>query len=801
MQDASADFETAVTTHRTFTNPRLRTDWDGTGYGGDGTIDDLSGQMAEEWDVDHALDDGYPDTVAFVAGSSVPELTTDVAGRAVSGVPVTGPAYWSVQRIDSPVYAFERDVAPVTFDVGLVTASGQEYARVFTGQMVNTPVRDGQATLHTLSAARLKLMRYVQPPAFPAVYAGGLRAEWPISYALLQCGLGPGPAIRTGCVWHAPMHGSLWRMLPTDNTTGTFEKWNIFERAAGDVDVALDGVDWIPGPYVSAPDLQLLTALSRRAYLAPLRFDDSAGQADALSTAGNVGRVEMWVKGDPTDFNTAPGGSGTVSQLCGFHLEVNTVSPPHVTIGIDRARKVSVVVYDGTNTRTLTSAATLPTDGAWYFVGAAYDFTADKLWVNLGGTAASSAEVMSTAALPTADNYGGASPYFLSYLPCAEVTFTTGVQANPDSYPLWRNDAGFAPVSVVARSSIGLVVSAETQPREAWEFISEYAKAELAMMRPTELDAFEYLPLGWWVRDEQQAVTDLIATDLNAGPVGIDLDPTKIRNSVQVSYTATSIPSFSAEAGQYRIIYALPAEVEIAIARGVSYLTVTLSAPTVRTFGSAEVVDGAQAALVAAGNNATAFCTLNDALDGSGTYATAEQMLIVVDSWDAGKVVLKFTNLTTITWYLANAESSVPALRLAGLPVTTDQARVLEEDTTSITARGPRGIDVSAPILQTEESARRLARNLKMNLRRAVATIGDDSQGITVTGNPLRQPGDLVQIRDAETGITDDLWRLQGVKHKGRGVSYTQQVVARQVFPICIVGDGIVGASLVGPPE
>ncbi len=803
MQDASTEFETAVTTHRTFTPPRLRTDWDGTGYGGDGTIDDLSGQMAEEWSVDHSLDDGYPDTVSFVAGTSVPELTTELSGRMVNGVPVDGPAYWSPQRTDSPVYGFDRDIPPVTLDVGVVTSAGQEYARVFTGQMVNTPVKGGKAQLQTMSAARLKLMKYVQPPAFPAIFTGGLRATWPISFALWECGLPPGPDRRTGCVLHIPMHGSLRQMLPGGNTVvGNIAYWTIIEATIADpVGLFKTDLDWIPGPYVSAPDLQLTADLSRRAFLVAIDFNRTTGSADAFSVAGNKARLEMWVKGVATDVNHAPGGSGSVSQLCGVQLHADTVSVPTAVLGINPSRQVSVVVFDGTNTRTLTSAATLPVDDAWHFVGAAYDMTTDKLWVDLDGTVASSSISMSTANLPATDDYLAPYPLFLTYLPCAEVTFTTGAEANPDSYPLWRDDASFAPTSRLTPSTIGLVCLAETKPREAWAIITEYAQAELAALRPNELDMIEYLTPGWWVQDDQQVVTGTIATDLNAGPVGIDLDPTKIRNSVQVSYTQTAIPTYSASAGLYRPIFELSDNVQIAIPRGVTFVTVTLSTPTVGILRVISTLTGPDATFTVADAPSIGipFVTLNDAYDGSGTYSSDDQVQAVVTAWDAGSVTVQFTNNTPITWYLANAESGTTAMRLTGLPVTTTQVNVLDEDATSVAARGPRGVDVQAAVLQTDEAARRLARNLKMNLRRTVATIGDDSQGISVTGNPLRQPGDLVEIRDTETGVGDDLWRLHGVNHSSKGAEYKQQVVARRVFPICVVGQGVVGESLIGP--
>lgn len=1035
MQDASAEFETAVEVHRTFTPPRLRTDWDGTGYAGDGTIDDLSGQMVSAWSVDHSLDDGYPDTVSFVAGTSVPELTTELVGRPGSSTPATltsswstatangvstgttatvtvpagtvhagewliievsvnstsatvnsasegleliaGPtidgtavqtvvyarvvddvlaedggsyiftwtaaanytvaaasvgarsasgrtlmmrlvaasqvnevgtgvanhttpsvagtatwngvvtfwsrgtttaatwaaaagdsvvvqavgasgasdnlnvaiglttvpaaagtfsrtwtttsssnatmgiavfqipvwdalstvAYWSPQRTDSPVHGFDRDVAPVTLDVGLVTSAGREYARVFSGQMSNTLVKGGLTQLQTISAARVALMRYVQPPAFPAIFAGGLRATWPISFALWECGLNPGPDRRTsGCVWHVPMHGSLWRMRPAGNrVVGAQESWSIIEETPANAPGAfITDLNWITGPYVSAPDLQLTATLSRRAYLTEIQLDQSAGQPDAFSQAGNAARLEMWVKGVSTDVNNAPGGSGGVSQVCGFQLHADTGSLPTVLMGVDTTRHVSVVVFDGTNTRTLTSASTLPADDAWHFVGAAYDMTADRLWVNLDGTVGSSSAVMSTANLPTVDTYVQPYPVLMAYVPCAEITVTTGSQSNVDSFPLWRNDSSFAPTSRLTPSSIGLVALAEPDLREAWASIAQYAQAELAMMRPDEVDTFEYLTLGWWVKDDQQVVVDVIATDLNAAALGIDLDPVRIRNSVQVSYTDTMIPVYSATAGLFRPVLSLSSDVEIAFPGGVTVVTfkldslnVALSSPLV------EVIPGQEAPLLIGDTiyDGVAFATLNDIRDGSGNYALPEQVQVQIIAWDAGAATLEFTNLTSVTWYLVNGEAGVTALRLTGMPLTTARLSVLDEDAGSIATRGARGIDVSATVLQTSEAARALARNLKMNLRRGVATIGDSTGGIKVTGNPLRQPGDLVEVRDAETGVADDLWRLQGVKHSGDGPEYTQEVIVRRVLPICIVGQGVVGESLVGPAE
>jgi len=806
MQDSSAAFDAAVTTRRLWMPPRVRTDWADDGYDGDHTIDDLSPQVASKWTVAHDYDDGYPDAVSFISGSSTPEMETELSGRTVGGVPRTATEYWSPLRTDSPLYGYDRDLAPVTRDVGLITANGPEYVRIFTGQMTNTPVRGGAVQLKALSGTRLKLMAPVLPPAFSGDRTCGLYSCWVVSWVLFTCGIYAGPKIREGSTTlYYSMHGAFRRMLdagfPYGNNLGGGEGALALEvtPSNGFGEFIEDGLDWIDGPYVAAPDLLLTAAVSRRAYQVAPPLDTSDGQAPAFSQTGNAGRLEMWIKGDAADVNNAPGGSASVSRLAGLQLQVTSGSGPVVQLGVNTSRQVYVSVYDGTNTRVLTSASTLPTDGGWYFVGAAYDMTVDKLWVNLNGTVASSSTSMLTSALPaTADAFYSSGTFLLSYLPFSDVTFSTGAQANPDSYPLWRNDASFAPTARVNRTPDKLVALAETTPREAWQIIVEHAQANLAAMRCDELDAFEFLTPGWWVRDAQQVRAPIVIdTARNAGPMDIDYDPTKIRNTVTVSYGEASLPVWSAESGSARAVFQLATNQEIRISPGVTTIVFTLSTPAAAVGTTFQLLDDITAPLSESTIGVESYATFNSALDGTGAYQRTG-ITITVTSWNAGAVTCRFVNNTASNWYLAN-NVNVPGFVISGLPVSTTATFVTDSDATSVAQRGSRSLPVSAPALQTSAGARRLARNLKMNLRNPRATIGDESTGINVTGDPRRQPGDLTGIRDTETGVGGDLWRLQSVRHSADGASYTQQVVAREVFPICIVGQGIVGQSLVGP--
>lgn len=802
MQDASSSFETAVGTHRTWVPPRLRTDWHLNGYDGDGTFDDLSSQIGDEWSVDHSLDDGYPATVSFVSGTSVPEMDAELGGRVVGRVPMSAAAYWSPLRADSPIAGIERDVLPVTLDMGLITDAGPEYVRVFTGQMTSTPVKGGKARLKAISAARIKLMKQVLPPAFPASRAGGLNASWVVSWCLAQCGIYAGPKIRDGAtVLYYPMHGSGFRFLDGDQPFGNQlhgDLVSVYEAtpAVTFPGVSVDTAGWIDGPYVAAPDLQAKTNLTRRMYQVDPPFNYGQGQADAFSQSGNRGRLEMWVKGDSTDVNTVPGGSGSLSRLCGVQLFDNSGGGASAAMGVDKLRRVYVEVWDGTNRRTLTGG-TLPSDGAWHFVGAAYDMTSDKLWTCLDNSSTSTAASMSTAALSAFDSL--ASSYWLSYLPFSDMTFSTGIQANPDVYTAWRNDPAFAPTAQVSLSQNFLVACAEKEPREAWEIISSYAQAELAMLRADELDVVQYLPLAWWVKNAQQQLQYSIDTSRNAASFDIDYDPSLIRNTVTVSYSVATLPTWSAELGLYRRVFELQNSTEIRLEpNSVTEITFPFSTAAVYVNVDFDVFTDRPA--IAGYSVGQSYATFNTALDGSGTYVDGTGVVVEVLTWHAGQATVRFTNTTASALYLAN-DQNVPTFAIAGLTVTETQTYATDSDATSVAYRGERSLSVSAQAIQTTEMARRLARNLKMNLRSPVATVGDESSGVNVTADPRRQPGDLATLQDAETGASGSLWRVQGVRHNLRNAAYTQQLTVRETFPIAVVGQSLVGQSLVGPAQ
>jgi hypothetical protein len=372
-------------------------------------------RSATSFTVEHHLDDGLPWEVSQTAAGSGPAtLQLPLAyGRNPSASVAEGnrraSQYFSPYNGGSPVSGFDRDVAPVKLDWGLVHAGGQEYIRIFTGQMTNLKTAGQGAELVAQSATRLKLAKLIQPPAVSARLAG-MNGSWPVSYALAQCGVYVSPAPRGGCRWWAPMHGSMWPMLPavtppyqgTDPALTALNAGGVFG-----VDNTNPRPTWVAGPYFLGLNCQLRTARQVRASI--LTIDLGSG-TDLLSQAASAGRVEFWVRGDAADVNECAERLRQCHDVGRLRVREHRheYRKGHVRGIADAGR-----LRDGIRRHEYPDAHALhhaPTDGAWHSVGAAWDISAGKLWVYLDGVEQTSTVVLTTANLPSAEGCQGRIP-------------------------------------------------------------------------------------------------------------------------------------------------------------------------------------------------------------------------------------------------------------------------------------------------------------------------------------------------------------------------------------------------------
>lgn len=375
-QDSTDDtsYDAALAKHsHLYTPPTIEADWAQDGYGGAGTIDDLTDLAGRPIEVEHFLDDSLPAAVTMPTGLGVGQVSVPlVAGP--NGE--TGVQYFSPLQSSSALAGYQRDVAPVRIKTNLVTEAGPLPVTVFTGQMAATPISGRRAELKALSAARFKLTKYVQPPVvtrsdsqIPAEY--GLTAAWPVAWTLHQCGIYPSPPAASGCRLWLPMHGGGYSYLPDDFQPATPNSVGFMAstaRSTGDAAARVDEEQvFTDGPYVGAVLCENSSTFYRRSV--GVSFDNQQLEAgsDWLTTAGNRGRVSFWVKGDAIDLSTVIGGtadlavgvgpSPTSAMLAGMGLP-NMDGVTGVYCGVDLNRHVYVDLSDSSSTRTIFSSAT-----------------------------------------------------------------------------------------------------------------------------------------------------------------------------------------------------------------------------------------------------------------------------------------------------------------------------------------------------------------------------------------------------------------------------------------------------------
>lgn len=721
-----------------------------------GAWDDLTKQ-AGGISVHQALDDGLPSDITYTSGSdSTSSASLNVADRAG----LSAAQYWSQDATASPIAAYERDIPAVTVAAGPVSAGGLERVTVFTGQMSDAPVQGVTASVDAVSKTRLALTKAVQPPP---VWGDneGLNATWPVSWALAQCGIYASPPPRTGCVWWAPMHGSMHPVInnsPLNRDVGGAVLATFTSSGPA-------RPQFVTGPFVLGAYADAKSDHATNLSWATMELNYGA---QLFAQQGNAGRLEFWVRLDPI----------TVANVSNTYITYLVIGPalggtPNLFAGIDKSFRPFIQIADGTNTNVF-PANPLTMDGKWHFLGFAWDIAANTVYFRIDGVSsqASPTTPMTTANLPTVLDPTVYATALLSNLPIAEVQVTSGPQANPSNY-VWVNDPAYPAASAVIRPSIhDLAAIAETQPIEAASYIATFAQAELAATRTDEQDRFCYLPLTYWAETAQQATVDTLSTASNVGTEwSVTRDLTKIRNQVTVSYTAARLSNDLTTAVQDLVlsfnVYTLaPGTTKITLP--LTYLTVDIA-----TVGAQLVL--MDAASIAAGDDMPGqnIICVNSAPDGSGTFQTNASLIDVrVSSWDSGKATITVVNKTGATYYTANT-GIIPYIRLCGTYLSTNDASVTVQDDASITKRGVRGLNVSLSAIQDADTALFVASELLARSRSARRQLA-----VTVRGDPRRQPGDLVAFKDPSNTNASGLWRVLSIDHSIDGASYTQALTA-----------------------
>jgi hypothetical protein len=314
------------------------------------------------------------------------------------------------------------------------------------------------------------------------------------------------------------------------------------------------------------------------------------------------------------------------------------------------------------------------------------------------------------------------------------------------------------------------------------------AQSGLASIRTNEEDAMEFLPLGYFGEVDQMTPTEIVDTQLNASELDVKRDPSKTRNVVTVQFNETRVDD--------KMSTVMESTTSTEIPRGTSYLTLALDVPTAEIHGAALFqmattwkLTNLTASDVTAGTKPANvhFMTVNSVADGTGTYLTNTQVKGTIQYADSHTVTLRFDNYTTGVKYLTNNGDSVPFISIKGYAIRTSPGYATARDTSSVSRRRERSLDVEIPWLQVREEAWQYASTLVAMLCRPRPEVS-----LTVMGDPRRRPGQLVTVADSQGTGAAGTWRILSVEHNRSDAQYTQDITIIQVLPPAL-WDGVDG--------
>lgn len=780
MQTASPELVAAILASERRPVQLIEVDWDGDGFGGPGTIDDLSADVVSV-SVDRDLSTDLPAEVKLFAGYSAAEAIVTLARQSSSPVPSvttvpygapiaygdanysyagTGPPtipagpithttwYYSPYNTASPLYGKRRKGAPARISIGMVGANGPEYLQQLVGRVrslqVRSKSRDVELIIDDLSMTMRKQV------SLPMVIADGetattdlspgLNTSFMVDWVARKCGYyaSPPPRSTTGVL--ANMHGSGW---PEVGTLAQFKGANGSMLPFSPSTAAPTPAKWVQAVNLNGSDDQLLTYVT-------------AGVNNLSTNNGDACFFEAWVR-----FNTIS--TGTISGQIIMEAYRTGTQVPFVSLWVDANGRLQSDFNrggsDATNRTTGTSGPLGFVAGQWYYVGCYWAFTSTdvKVWFRKDSatTGPISVPTPSVTNAPFINTLGvGRGPggsYIVSYLNglISDVQFTpenTGT-SNPPTF----NDA-FIPTATVMADEPNLVATPPTIKEEGWAILQEISGANFATAGFDEPGTFRYYTRKRW----QQAPFMTSQRTLTAVDSITDLASTEtidqVRNRIIVRAKTPTVIGF----GQIWVL-----NTRIQIAGGASRtIFMNLDGPcanidTIFNYSS----DGAVGSRYLAGT----------ARNGDGAQISNLTITATILSPTVVKVVVTNPNSSTI-WLTADASAPGLPANLAGRAylVLAGQRVMFEEvtnpdpgsqfigvatirseasDSASITAYGEQLLEIpDSAWRQDPDAIDGLAQDLLTQLKDPRPVLQD----VPLVGDPRLQLGDRVTLQDPD---------------------------------------------------
>jgi hypothetical protein len=730
---------------------------------------------AGQFSVGLSLDDGMPSAVTNTQNIGVNEASADLLGP----IGIAPDIYYSTFRTDMPYADLPRDVAGVAITAQVLGSNGLRPVRVFTGKMADIPIDDQSAKLAAISSARLALSAPVQPPAVHGFYEGR-EATWLIGYILFVCGLYVAPRPLDGTRVYLPLNGTTHSYIPSTNY-GAAPLTGLAYSAL--FSAAYKAPEWIDGPFTAAPDLCINGTDTRALRDGPGIFSYAGwGPGDPLfSKAGYRGRIEAWVRLDAT--NVAASKNPNQPNL--FQVRFRNVSSSRaVTLMITPTRTLRVRLSDGTTTVDYTYGD-LPVDGQWHFIAASWELGPSNPTVRIVYDSSSLlyGSLNLNSSLPAVDDIDRLE--FDIVIPAVEIRISSGDTSHKAQF---ANVRPFSPDVIMRRSLLDLEAIAEPAPREGFEMLSALAQGELAQTGFDAWDRFLYLPLPFWAEPEQQRILEVLSTDSNLGRKFRPQRPVNnIFNQVSLTYSQTYVNENWVTGFQSSQLIRLDPGQTVDLIASMNPPIVEVRSTTLSVLSGS-----ALAATPPSVTNAINYITMNTALDGTGTYATATDIGARISAWTPGAVTITLSNNSVNILYLAN-NVSIPPIGLGVKQAVSTDAQVTAINSSSIGVRNVRNLPVDMKVIQRADNAGAIAQALVGFLARPRTTATSD-----VWADFRRTPGDLVTIADVDNTGINTSFRLTGITTTQDGASVQQAIAAVEAWPVQNWGTGTWGKGIWG---
>ncbi|WP_018350940.1 hypothetical protein [Longispora albida] len=769
MLPASTELAAAIESPERRPVLRLRADWDGDGYGSG--IDDLSAQVGSI-SVDRALSGELPDEVALTEGAAAAALSAELT----IGDPADSArhAAWWFSRTNpaSPLAGRERLARPVTADIGMMTATGTQYLRRFTGLTRSVTADAARRTVKLDALDYREFFRHTT--AVPAVEtSAGLSGTWIAGLIAYGARAARGGAAITFDAAprgaepdvYAPMWGSThpYRVNGSEFSTviGLGRAYSTAPNSFGSAPAA---PAFIPGRYVLAADAKPGTVGWQSAEVACTPAEPP-GMPSGTRTWQRV-TVAWWTRrrNEPL-----PDGARLRAGYTAFAGSKPNVFKGSLWLGAGADHRLCMrYAYNpsgpeggpGTVYRDVYGPA-VPDDGGWHHAGVSLDLAAGQVRFFLNGTE-------TTATFDPA----GLAPLnlraaFTAYQPVCEVMIwhRTGVQ--------WPHEPGFVPTARLDTSALDLVGVLDHTPREAWALLKELAAAEQATVMLDEQGVFHYRTRAA-SRRAHTPVRALTAANSLLGLASADeLD--RVRNQITVTYRpvrrdlASSLLYESTEV--HRIEPRSRIELWVAFTKpayAIDPVSIGLPAPSTQV-------------------------TLARNPDGTGDPGTGETGMVV--EWQATKARLLLTNGTGDVLYTANT-AGTPTISVAGYAlIVGPEVEHTVTDAKSVQRFGPQPLTLPAgPWVQTQQVADALGAELLSDLAWPQPAI----TGLDIIGDPRLQLGDRVRVTDPDGLALDGEYWISGITDRLSSSGYTQTITARRAPAVLRWGQGAWGTHAWG---